>query len=197
MLLWSRGRTQTQRTTFDHPTLGEVTLNRSPRAKRISISVRPSGEVRLTLPAKGSESHAKQFLESRIEWILEARQRVTTPQHAPLSKVEIEELRAKAKSYLPQRVEQLAREFGFRYGRVTIRVARTKWGSCTGENNISLTLFLMQLPPHLIDFVILHELCHTVHHDHSPQFHAAVDRCTAGRERELLRELRQYRCGTK
>ena len=50
----------------------------------------------------------------------------------------------------------------------------------------------MTLPPHLRDFVLLHELCHTVHHDHSPHFHALLDRLTGGNEKLLSRELRSY-----
>ena len=50
----------------------------------------------------------------------------------------------------------------------------------------------MTLPPHLQDYIILHELAHTVHHNHSPRFHALVDRLTGGRERQLAKELRNY-----
>ena len=79
-----------------------------------------------------------------------------------------------------------------KYNKLTIRASRTKWGSCTGTNNISLSLFLMTLPEHLRDFVIVHELCHTVHHDHSPRFHALVDRLVGGNEKALNRELKAF-----
>jgi len=79
-----------------------------------------------------------------------------------------------------------------KYNKLTIRASRTKWGSCTGTNNISLSLFLMTLPEHLRDFVIVHELCHTVHHDHSPKFHALVDRLVGGNEKALNRELKAF-----
>mgnify|MGYP003593610842 CR=1 FL=1 len=71
---------------------------------------------------------------------------------------------------------------------------RWRWHlwSCTGTNNISLSLFLMTLPEHLRDFVIVHELCHTVHHDHSPKFHALVDRLVGGNEKALNRELKAF-----
>ena len=81
---------------------------------------------------------------------------------------------------------------GLKYNKLTIRASRTKWGSCTGTNNISLSLFLMTLPEHLRDFVIVHELCHTVHHDHSPKFHALVDRLVGGNEKALNRELKAF-----
>ena len=87
---------------------------------------------------------------------------------------------------------RIAAETGLRYAKLSIRASRTKWGSCSGRNHISLSLFLMTLPEHLRDYVIVHELCHTVHHDHSPRFHALVDRLVGGREKALNRELRAY-----
>ncbi|MFI3303219.1 MAG: M48 family metallopeptidase [Rikenellaceae bacterium] len=181
-----------------HKELESITLFRSTRASRIAVTVSAKGEVRLTIPKNGDVSSALKFLEDKIEWIIAAKERVTERDESrgdELSPLEIATLRFKAIDYLPQRTALLAKKFGFQYGRVTIRVARTKWGSCTGENNLSLNLFLMKLPPHLIDFVILHELCHTIHHNHSPQFHATLDRCLGGREKELIRELKGYKCG--
>ena len=105
---------------------------------------------------------------------------------------ESEMLRRAAKADLPVRIGRIAAETGLRYAKLSIRASRTKWGSCSGRNHISLSLFLMTLPEHLRDYVIVHELCHTVHHDHSPRFHALVDRLVGGREKALSRELRAY-----
>ena len=88
-----------------------------------------------------------------------------------------------------RRLSQLT---GLKYAKLTIRASRTKWGSCSGRNTISLSLFLMTLPEHLRDYVIVHELCHTVHHNHSPRFHALVDRMVGGNEKALNRELRAF-----
>ena len=121
---------------------------------------------------------------------MQARRAAHPPKHYSLE--EIEALRQQAKTELPERVAELAARFGFRYGRVTIRAARTKWGCCTARGNLWLSLFLMTLPEHLRDYVILHELCHTVHHNHSHEFHALVNSLCGGREKELAAELRQY-----
>ena len=182
-------------TLIRHPLLGEVLLVRTARARRIALTVKPSGAVRLSFPPTVSQRRAAAFIDEKVEWILKARARMQQRAAAcpHLSPAEVEELRRRAKAELPARVEELARRFGFRCGRVTIRAARTKWGSCTGRNDLSLSLYLMALPEHLRDFVVLHELCHTVHHDHSPLFHALLDRCVGGREKELIRELRGYR----
>lgn len=172
--------------------IGEVRLVCSRRNRRISLSVRPSGEVRLSYPHGISERRALAFLESRTDWVLQAQKRMSERKAnvRTYTPAEIEELRRSAKAALPAKVEYFARRFGFSYGKVTIRAARTKWGCCTGRNNISLSLFLMTLPEHLQDYVIIHELCHTVHHNHSARFHALADKCLGGREKELQRELR-------
>ena len=105
----------------------------------------------------------------------------------------IRALKRAAESYLPPLLATWAERFRLTYNKVRITGARSRWGSCSGQNNISLSLFLMLLPEHLRDFIILHELCHTRHHNHSPQFHALLDSLVGGRERLLNRELKQYR----
>ena len=182
----------------EHRILGEITLSSGVRTRRISVTVKPTGGIRLSYPRFVSEKRALEFLESKIEWVTAARQRMS--EKVALRPVytaeQTEQLRAQAKAALPPKVEFYARKFGFSYGRVTIRAARSKWGSCSADNNISLSLYLMTLPEHLADYVIIHELCHTVHHNHSPRFHALLDRCTGGREKELRRELRAYATGS-
>lgn len=185
---------KSEKSTYAHPRLGEVSVVRSWRAVRLSLTVRPSGEVRLTYPRCVSQAKALQFLESRVEWVEQSRLRLArrNASKQEYTAEQIEQMRREAKTLLPARVEFLAEKFGFRYGRVTIRASRSKWGSCSGENNISLSLFVMTLPEQLRDYVIIHELCHTVHHNHSASFHALVDRCLGGEEKNLRRELRRF-----
>lgn len=184
--------------TVTHPLLGEVILAQTFRARRIAISVRGGGVVRLSYPYGVSQRQALQFLEQKIGWIEQARERLAARTAAlPLlppaeAKARIEELRRAAKEDLPPRMERLAEATGLKYAKLTIRATRTKWGSCSGRNNISLSLFLMTLPEHLRDYVVVHELCHTAHHNHSPRFHALVDRYVGGNEKALNRELKAF-----
>lgn len=183
---------------LNHPTLGCVTLNPSLRARRVTLSVRPSGEVRLTYPPQLGRQRPLAFLEEKLAWVVRARERLVMRQQAApsaLDRSEIEALRRAAKADLPSRLTRLATATGLRYTHLTITSARTKWGSCSSKNRIALSLFLMTLPEHLRDFVILHELAHTQHHNHSAAFHALLDRLCGGRERALQRELRGYRIG--
>lgn len=182
-----------------HPRLGEIVLAQTRRSKRITVTVRATGMVRLSFPLRVSERRALAFLESKVAWVEQtrerlARKRAALPPELPPAeaKARIEELRRAAKADLPPRIERIARETGLQYAKLGIRASRTKWGSCSGRNHISLSVFLMTLPEHLRDFVILHELCHTVHHNHSPRFHALVDRLCGGNEKALNRELRAY-----
>lgn len=102
-------------------------------------------------------------------------------------------LRHEAKTYLPDRVAKLAAVHGFSYNQLTVKNVHTRWGSCSVRNNINLNICLMTLPEYLSDFVILHELCHTVHKNHGPQFHALLDSLVGGNEKRLDKELNKYK----
>ncbi|MBP3551382.1 MAG: GNAT family N-acetyltransferase [Alistipes sp.] len=180
---------------YKHPRLGDVVLRQRWTTSRISLSVKPTGEVRLSYPRLVSTAKALRFLEEKAEWVLQMREKISqrAMQGSDYSSAQIEELRREAKQVLPAMVARLARQYGFSYGRVTIRATRSKWGCCTSRNNLSLSLFLMTLPAHLQEFVVLHELCHTVHHNHSAEFHTLLDKVTGGREKELNRQLKGIR----
>ena len=180
---------------YKHPRIGDVSLRQRWTTSRISLSVKPSGEVRLSYPRLISTAKALRFLEEKVKWVLQMREKVAerAMQGADYTPEQIESMRREAKRILPAMVERLARQNGFRYGRVTIRATRSKWGCCTSQNNLSLSLFLMTLPTYLQEFVVLHELCHTVHHNHSAEFHLLLDKVTGGREKELNRQLKGVR----
>lgn len=103
----------------------------------------------------------------------------------------IEALRTEAKEYLPRRTEYLAQKYGFSFNKISVRNAKTRWGSCSGKNNISLNIHLMRLPEHLIDYIILHELCHTVEKNHGKNFWTLLDK-VSGNAKSLDKEVRKY-----
>lgn len=103
----------------------------------------------------------------------------------------IEAWRAEAKHFLPEKVKELAVRHQFCYKKLTVKNARTRWGSCSAENNINLNLQLMRLPDPLIEYVILHELTHTVHRHHQKSFWEKLEQILPD-ARKLDRELNNY-----
>lgn len=103
-----------------------------------------------------------------------------------------EALRERAKNVLPRRIALLSERTGLSYHSVKINASKGRWGSCSTRKDVNLSCSLMLLPEHLIDYVILHELCHTVEMNHSERFWRLLDEYTGQRSRELRAELRQY-----
>ena len=89
---------------------------------------------------------------------------------------EIAELRRRAKEYLPERTAYFAKIMGVEYTSVKITSAKTRYGSCSGKNGICYSLYLMQKPIEAVDYVVVHELAHTVHHNHSAQFYQLIEK---------------------
>lgn len=101
-------------------------------------------------------------------------------------------LKLEAKEYLPDKVKALAKKYDFKFNKLNQKNIKSRWGSCSRKNNIDLSIHLMRLPDHLIDYVILHELVHTVHHNHSIRFWTMLISIT-GRAKSLDKELKKYR----
>ena len=170
--------------------LGKVILKKHRNSKRYTIRIR-SGVVSVTLPTWGSYKEAIEFVQFHKQTLLSKIETVRPLPVIPDS--EIRELRIKALEYLPGRLQALAKINRFEYSGVKISKSKSRWGSCSSKKNINLSLFLMRLPLHLIDYVILHELCHTIEMNHGPQFWELLENTCNGRARLLRKELKTYR----
>lgn len=102
-------------------------------------------------------------------------------------------MRKKAEEYLPPLVQYWSSLFDLPYNKVTISKARSRWGSCSSKRDISLSFYLMLLPVHLMDYVILHELAHTREMNHGPKFWELLNQLTDGKALALRKELRMHR----
>ena len=103
-------------------------------------------------------------------------------------------LRSRAKEILPGRLQKLATRHGFRYSSVSLRDSHTRWGSCSNRGSISLSIYLVLLPDELIDYVLLHELCHTVEMNHSERFWTLLDKACQCDSRTLRQALKKHKC---
>ncbi|MDR0560893.1 MAG: M48 family metallopeptidase [Prevotellaceae bacterium] len=100
--------------------------------------------------------------------------------------------KVEAYEYLPERVSLLASRCNLQFKNLTIKNTRSFWGKCCGDNSIVLSLHLMHLPDHLIDYVIIHELCHTIHKNHQKEFWKLFESLTGGKAKIMAKEMKNY-----
>jgi predicted metal-dependent hydrolase len=174
--------------------LGDVLFRYNPRARKYIIRIKPD-VVTVTIPYRGSYNEAERFFNKNRSLVLKKWEEVKTkiPPKKEVDPQQEYELRLRANVYLPDELKRLAQEHGFKYTTVKIRKSRTRWGSCSSKRTISLSFYLMLLPSHLIEYVLLHELCHTIHMNHSPAFWELLDKHTLGRAKELRKELKNHK----
>jgi predicted metal-dependent hydrolase len=172
-----------------------VLFKRSRKAKRIIVSVAPFYGVRVSVPCSSSYSQAERFVLSKMEWIKKHLEKIRHYESAAESGKKLDSFdnveKAAARDKLVKRLALLANKYGFTYNRVSIRNQKTRWGSCSVKNNISLNMKLARLPEELMDYVILHELVHTCVKDHSKQFWYELDKLV-GNGRKMRRRLKNY-----
>jgi predicted metal-dependent hydrolase len=148
-----------------------VVFVRKRRALHYILRLRDHGVVRVTVPWRGSRAEAARFVLARREWIARERHRRALMREAVRLPAEFEaHLRKRAARELPARLLELASARGFAVTGVSVRNQRTRWGSCSPLGRISLNWRLIQLPPAVCDYVLLHELTHLRHLNHSARF---------------------------
>lgn len=172
------------------PEIGEVTFRKSVRSRSMSIRVHPVKGVSVSVPYIVPYAAAMAFFQTRRGWVLEtmAKQKERFKDVVVPSADEIEELRWRAKKELPPRLSELASRYGFVYNRVAIKHNATNWGSCSAKSNINLNLNIVRLPKVLQDYVLLHELCHLRHQDHSHAFHLLLEHVLTDNVLKLMDE---------
>ena len=170
------------------PEIGQVTFRKSMRSRSMSIRVHPLKGVSVSVPYILPYAAAQAFFMMRRGWVLEtmARQRERYKDVRLPSDEEIEKLRRQAKETLPGRLEELAKRYDFVYNRVTIKHNASNWGSCSSKANINLNLNIIRLPHVLQDYILLHELCHLRHQDHSHAFHLLLEHVLTDNLMKLL-----------
>lgn len=165
----------------------KIEIIRSSR-KTLAIEIRPDMRVIVRAPYQASGSYIEQFISARADWIAEHlrmqeqknRQCNDALPVKKLSNNDIKKLADKACTCIPERVAHFAPLVGVTYGRITIRNQRTRWGSCSSRGNLNFNCLLMLTPPEVIDYVVVHELCHRKEMNHSQLFWNEVARVLPG-----------------
>ena len=169
----------------------EYELIRS-RRKTLAVQVTREGRVLVRAPLRLAKYRIEQFVTEHVGWITQAlaAQQTRREAHPEPDAAKQAELIRRAKEELPPKVRYYADLMGLYPTGLKITSARTRFGSCSGKNSICFSWRLMDYPEPAIDYVVVHELAHIAHHDHSPQFWALVERYLPDyrQRRAMLRE---------
>jgi len=152
---------------------GEILVRKNAWSRGIKFSVSTSGRLQMSVPKSTPNFMLKRYLNINREMI-KSKLPVNDPKTQRARDYQKKVLQKKAKEYLPYRLEYFAKLYGYKYDNVKLSHANTRWGSCSGKKTISLNIGLMKLPEPLRDYVIIHELAHLNHMDHSKAFWAEV-----------------------
>lgn len=147
--------------------------------KTLGIQVRADGTVVVRAPLRMPEAEILQAVERHRSWIEKTAASVKSAAPEPedrLTETEIRALADRAMAVLPPLARVWAQKLGVRFGRITIRNQRSKWGSCSAQGNLNFNCLLMLCPEAVAEYVVVHELCHRKHMNHSPAFWAEVEK---------------------
>ncbi len=159
------------------------------KRKTLSLQVNADGKVIVRAPHRTGKKYIEDFVRDHEAWIERTKTKIENKKYSlkEASPEEEKELRRLAREVLPGKVSYYASVIGVAPGRITITGARTRFGSCSAKNNISFSFYLMRFPDKAIDYVVVHELCHILQHNHSKEFYKEIEKILPDyKEREKL-----------
>lgn len=160
----------------------KVTVIRSNR-KTVAIQVNSDLSVTVRAPRSVSEKDIEEILKKKEAWISkhiekikETKERFEAEPTEKLTREKVIALADEALKVIPERVEYFAKVIGVTYGKITVRNQKTRWGSCSSKGNLNFNCLLMLAPPEVLDYVVVHELCHRKQMNHSKAFWLEVEK---------------------
>lgn len=160
----------------------KVTVIRSNR-KTVAIQVNSDLSVTVRAPYSASEKDIEEILKKKEAWISrhiekikKTKERFEAEPTEKLTREKVIALAEEALKVIPERVEYFAKVIGVTYGKITVRNQKTRWGSCSSKGNLNFNSLLMLAPPEVLDYVVVHELCHRKQMNHSKAFWLEVEK---------------------
>ena len=166
------------------------------RRKTVGLTIDAQAELIVRAPMRTPKREIERIIQKHERWIeekkvLARKKNELCREQPPITAEDLRRMADEALRIIPKRVEHFAPIVGVDYGRITIRRQKTLWGSCSDKGNLNFNVMLMKAPAELLDYVVVHELCHRLEMNHSPRFWAEVERVLPdGRQRE--KALKSY-----
>lgn len=152
------------------------TVIRSKR-KTIAIEITAGGQVLVRCPNRMPAQAVDAFVREKADWIQKHLQKnAALPRAEPFTKAEIKDYVNQTRKLLQARLPSLSQKVGVTYHRVSVRSQKTRWGSCSSKGNLNFNCLLALVPIEVFDYVVIHELCHLKHMNHSPEFWTEVEK---------------------
>ena len=136
----------------------------------IAIQILPDGKVLVRAPKRMRMDDIRRFVDSKAEWIEKHLSNRTSQKQQKFTEEEMKALREKARILLTERVQHFAPLIGVTYNQISIRAQHTRWGSCSSKGNLNFNCLLALVPMEVLDYVVVHELCHRKELNHSDRF---------------------------
>lgn len=163
------------------------------RSKRKSAAIKITADMQIVVfvPLYVSDNEIEKMVISKSKWIDEHMLKVqsTIDERGKLEKItfeQVKELADQAVEYIPKRVKYYAEKENFVYNKITIKNLVSRWGSCSTKGNLNFNCLLMLTPDYVIDYVVVHELCHLREMNHSEKFWAEVEKIMPDYQRAEL-----------
>ena len=151
------------------------------RRRSISVSVIEGNKVLVKAPYFTPEHTIKDFLISKKDWLTKQIEKQNSEKEKAISlglisEDELKKIKKTAKKVIPEKVEYWSNKIGVTYGRISIRLQTSRWGSCAQNGNLNFNCLLVIMPEEILDSVVVHELCHRKYMNHSKDFYAEIDK---------------------
>ena len=163
------------------------------RSKRKSAAIKITADMQIVVfvPLYVSDNEIERMVIPKSKWIDEHMLKVqsTIDERSKLEKItfeQIKELADQAVEYIPKRVKYYAEKENFVYNKITIKNLVSRWGSCSTKGNLNFNCLLMLTPDYVIDYIVVHELCHLREMNHSEKFWAEVEKIMPDYQRAEL-----------
>ncbi len=169
------------------------TFRRYKLSKRLKLIVRQDASIVVTAPWRFSEKKAEKFVHEKSDWLLERLnffEKQNRGREIKTSRADYLKQKEKARKLILQKLKDLNKYYAFKYIRVSVRNQKTRWGSCSKQGNLNFNYRLIYLPDKLVDYIIIHELCHLKEMNHSVRFWKLVEKAAPG-YRVARRELKK------